>query len=330
LLKQNMRRMILIGIAVVVLLLALSAAITLIGTRWIERAHPPAGKFIEVAGARLHVTELDRRARPSPDDLPMLLIHGASGNLEDMRLALGDRLAARHRVILADRPGHGWSARLDADGISPARQAAMLSELLERLDIGRAIVVGHSFGGTVATAMALDDPFRVAGLVLIAPVAYPWSTGIAWYYSLAATPVIGPLFARTLALPAGALLMPLTVNSVFAPQSAPPDYLQRTATALVLRPQNFLDNARDVAGLLAYVTAQAPRYAALAMPTVLIAGDRDDIVSPERHSRGMAADVPHSKLVILEGIGHMPHHVAPDRVVAAIEEVATQAVGAAR
>src|SRR5262249_28887128 len=229
-----MRRMILIGIAVVVLLLVLSAAITVVGTRWIERAHPPVGKFIEVAGARLHVVELDRRERPSPDDLPLLLIHGASGNLEDMRLALGDRLAVRHRVILVDRPGHGWSERLDADDITPARQAAMLSELLEQLDIGRAIVVGHSFGGTVATAMALDDPFRIAGLVLIAPVAYPWSTGIAWYYTLAATPLVGPLFAHTLALPAGALVMPLTVSVVFAPQSAPPDYAERTGIALVL------------------------------------------------------------------------------------------------
>src|SRR5262249_23333574 len=163
----------------------------------------------------------------------------------------------------------------------PAGQAAMLSKLLEQLDIGRAIVVGHSFGGTVATAMALDDPFRIAGLVLIAPVAYPWSTGIAWYYTLAATPLVGPLFAHTLALPAGPLVMPWTVSVVFAPQSAPPDYAERTGIALVLRPRNFLDNARDVAGLLAFVTTQASRYARIPMPTVIITGDGDDVVSPE-------------------------------------------------
>src|SRR5437667_2395355 len=123
-----MRRMILIGIAVIAViasLLALSAALTVAGTRWIERAHPATGKFIDVAGARLHVVELDGRKQPSPDDLPVVLLHGASGNLEDMRLALGERLAARHRVILVDRPGHGWSERLGTDDMTPARQSAM-------------------------------------------------------------------------------------------------------------------------------------------------------------------------------------------------------------
>lgn len=326
-----MRRMILISLAVFLSLLAISAAVTVVGAHWIERAHPPAGTFVEVAGARLHVVDLDARSQRSPDDLPVVLLHGASGNLEDLRLALGDRLAARHHVILVDRPGLGWSERLlDADDMTPARQAAMLSELLERLDVGRAIVVGHSFGGTVATAMALDDPFRVAGLVLIAPVAHPWPGGISWYYSLAATPLLGPLFARTLALPVGALLMRPTVEIVFAPQSAPPDYVDRTATELVLRPQNFLDNARDVAGLEAYIATQTSRYAGITAPTIIITGDRDEVVSPELHSRTLAAAVPRSKLVVLEGIGHMPHHAAPDRVIAAIEEIAVQAVESAK
>jgi pimeloyl-ACP methyl ester carboxylesterase len=237
-----------------------------------------------------------------------------------MRLALGDRLP--RRVILVDRPGHGWSKRSpDVDGASPARQAAMLSEMLDRLGIERAVIVAHSFAGAVATALALDHPRRVAGLVLIAPVLYPWSTGIAWYYSVAATPVIGPLFARTLALPVGVLLMQPTVALVFAPQLAPPSYAQRAAIPLVLRPRNFIANARDVSGLLAVVTVQAPRYGEIKAPTVIITGDRDTVVPPEIHSRALAAALPHSRLVVLEGIGHMPHHVAADAVVAAIDEL---------
>ncbi len=76
--------------------------------RRIERAHPPAGRFVEVAGGRLHLLELGPADAP-----PVVLLHGASGNLGDMRVALGDRLAARYRVILVDRPGHGWSDRPD-------------------------------------------------------------------------------------------------------------------------------------------------------------------------------------------------------------------------
>src|SRR3954451_9288263 len=241
-------RMTVIGFGIWLVLLAVLAAGSIVGARRIAQAHPPAGRFVEVGGARLHVVDIDERAQRSDDDPPVVLLHGASGNLEDMRLALADRLKKHHRVILLDRPGHGWSER-EADDASPARQAAMIAEALERLDVGRAIVVAHSFAGSVATALALEDPGRVVGLVLIAPVLYPWSTGIAWYYSLASTPIIGPLFAHTFAVPVGSLLMQPVARAVFAPQEAPADYAERAAIALVLRPETFLANARDVAGL---------------------------------------------------------------------------------
>jgi pimeloyl-ACP methyl ester carboxylesterase len=322
-------RMTVIGVGILLSLFAVLAAGSIVGARKIAQAHPPAGRFVEVGGARLHVVDIDERAQPSDDDPPVVLLHGASGNLEDMRLALADRLKQHHRVILIDRPGHGWSER-EAGDASPARQAAMVAEALERLDVGRAIVVAHSFAGSVATALALEDPGRVAGLVLIAPVLYPWSTGIAWYYSLAATPIVGPLFAHTFAVPVGSLLMQPVARTVFAPQEAPADYADRAAIALVLRPDNFLANARDVVGLHAFVTRQAPRYASIKAPTVIITGDRDTVVSPDIHARAFAAKVPQSKLVVLEGVGHMPHHVAADRVVAAIDELAAEAVLAAR
>lgn len=98
---------IVIGIGVVALLLA---AVTAVGTWAIDRAHPPAGRFVQVSGGRLHVLELGPK-----DGMPVVLLHGASGNLQDMRVALGDKLAAHYRVILIDRPGHGWSDRPDGD-----------------------------------------------------------------------------------------------------------------------------------------------------------------------------------------------------------------------
>jgi len=312
-----------IGFGILASLLALLAAGSIVGARMIARAHPPAGRFVEVGGGRLHIVDIDERTRPSADDPPVVVLHGASSNLEDMRLAFADRLKARHRVILIDRPGHGWSER-SADNVSPAQQAAMVAEALERLDVGRAVVVAHSFAGSVATALALDDPGRVAGLVLLAPVLYPWSTGIAWYYSLASTPIVGPLFAHTFVVPAGVVLIRPGVGTVFAPQEAPADYADRAAIALVLRPQTFLANARDVAGLHAFVTRQASRYSGIKAPTVIITGDRDTVVSPDIHARALAARLPNSKLIMLDGVGHMPHYAAPDRVVAAIDEVAAE------
>src|SRR5688572_2656764 len=98
------------------------AAITLIGVRMIERAHPPSGRFITVNGTRLHVLELG----PKGHGLPIVLLHGASGTLEDMRLALGERLAQHHRVVLIDRPGHGWSDHSEAT-VGPARQSELIA-----------------------------------------------------------------------------------------------------------------------------------------------------------------------------------------------------------
>src|SRR5262245_56785326 len=318
-------RVTLTAIAIVVAGLLLLAVITAIGACKIARDYPPTGRFVQVSGGRAHVVELDARENPALGDLPVVLLHGASGNLGDMKVALGDALMRKHRVILLDRPGHGWSERWAEDGASPARQAAMIDELMGKLGVDRAVIVAHSLAGVVATALALEEAGRVAGLVLHAPVLSPWSTGIVWYYSAAAAPYVGPLFVRTLALPAGALLINPTVKVVFAPQQVPNDYIERASIPLVLRPGNFLANARDVAGLHAFVTAQAPRYPAIKMPIVIITGDRDATVSSEIHARALAKVLPHSKLIMLEGVGHMPHHVATDRVVAAIEEVAAQA-----
>ena len=91
---------------------------------------------------------------------------------------------------------------------------------------------------------------------------------------------------------------------------------------LVLRPAEFVANAQDIAVLKDFVTAQVPRYRAIVAPTVVISGDRDTTVSIDLHARAAAALIPDAKLVVLEGIGHMPQHAAADAIVAAIDGLA--------
>ena len=239
-----------------------------------------------------------------------------------MRLALGERLAVRHRVILIDRAGLGWSERAGRNGSSPAYQAAMLRDVLDRLGIGRAIVVGHSWGGALAATFALDHPQRVAGLVLLAPPLFPFPRRATWLYTLFATPLAGWLYARTLALPLGLPFIGVALALAFLPQLPPRGYIKRTAALLLLRPAAFLANARDVADLREFLRAQVARYATLAVPAVIMTGDRDPVVAPRRHAIAFAAVVPGAKLVVLPGIGHMLHHVAAERVIAEIEEIA--------
>lgn len=307
---------IVIGVALVA---ALAAVVTAFGTLAIERAYPPVGKFVDVTGGRLHVLE-----RGKSDAPVVVLLHGASGNLQDVNAALGAPLAARYRVIMIDRPGHGWSDRPDGDAAAaPARQAELIAQALETLGVARAILVGVSWSGALATNYALTFPDRVAGLVLLAPVSHPWPGGIAWNYRLASTPVLGPLFVRTALLPLAYPLMDGLVRAAFAPQPMPDGYPERAALPLALRPREFLANARDVADLKANVTLQAHRYGEIRAPTVIVAGDRDTTVFPDIHSRALAAAIPNARLIMLPGAGHIIHHARADLVIGEIDAIAS-------
>jgi len=314
---------------VIAALVGAAGVLTVLEAARVEAAHPAAGRFVEVEGGRLHVLELGPSGRE--DRPPIVLVHGASGNLNDLRLALGDRLARNRRVILVDRPGHGWSDRPGgvADA-SPARQAAVIVEALDRMGIGRFVLLGHSLGGAVASALALAWPDRLAGLILLAPVTHPWKGNIDWYNIILSTPVIGRLFAHTVAVPLSFLLLDGGVASVFAPQPAPADYVRRAAIRLLTRPAQFVANAQDIAALKAFVAEQAPRYREIGVPTIVLTGTDDATVAPHIHARAFARAVPHARLITLAGIGHMPHHVSADNVVAAVEQLPMRAATTVR
>lgn len=302
---------------IVVAALAVLALATQAGVKLVQRAHPAQGIKVGVAGASLHIVDLGPRDAAGP---PIVMLHGASSNLEAMRQPLGERLARNHRVILIDRPGHGWSSRARLDDSTPEIQGRMIAEALARLGIGNAIFVVHSWAGALGLRMALDDPDRVAGLVMLAPVAYPWPGGVGRYNEIVALPVIGPLLAYTITLPLGALLVEPGARGVFFPQVLPEDYVRDSATMLLLRPREFLANAHDLATLKAAVAEQAPRYAEIKSPITIISGDGSDkTVSTRIHSQPLAATAPNAKLIVLPGVGHMVQNAAPDRVIAEIE-----------
>jgi pimeloyl-ACP methyl ester carboxylesterase len=303
--------------AIVVAVLGILALVTQAGVALVQRAHPVPGVMFEVAGASLHVVDLGPRDAAGP---AIVMLHGASSNLEGMRQPVGERLAGDRRVILIDRPGHGWSTRTRLEDSTPEIQGRMIAEALVKLGINKAIVVVHSWSGALGARMALDYPDRVAGLVMLAPVAYPWPGGVGRYNKIVAMPVIGPLLAYTITLPLGTLLVEPGARGVFLPQTMPGGYVNDTATKLLLRPREFLANAHDLATLKAAVAEQAPRYAEIKAPVTIISGDQSDkTVSTSIHSRPLAATAPNAKLIVLPGVGHMVQNAAPDLVIAEIE-----------
>jgi pimeloyl-ACP methyl ester carboxylesterase len=301
---------------VVVAALLMLALVTQAGVLALQYLYPQAGRTIEVAGAALNVLDIGPRDAQTP---PIVMIHGASSNLGMMRLPLGDELAKTHRVILIDRPGHGWSSRGQLADSTPEIQGRMIDEALEKLGVASAIVVVHSWAGALGTRMALDHPQRVAGLVMLAPVAYPWRGGVGWYNKLVTRPVIGPLLAYTITLPLGYFLTNPGARGVFLPQAMPDGFVANTATPLLLRPRAFLANAWDLVTLKQAVREQAPRYREITAPTVIISGDADKTVYPDIHSRPLAATLPHAKLIMLPGVGHMVQDAAPDLVMREID-----------
>lgn len=297
--------------------------------RRLEARFPAIGQFSWIAGSRMHYTD-STGADPMPADPipanvpPLILIHGASTNLRDFHASLAEPLAVKHRVIALDRPGHGYSEPDKGSWPDPAVQADILHELLDKLGAKPAILVGHSWAGSLVLAYMLAYPDAVSGAVLLAGVSHPWTGGVAWYNDLAGIPLLGRLFAHTLPLTAGRLSMNSGIASAFMPNPVPSGYLERTAVELTLRPSNFLANADDVRLLSPFLQRQSKRYHRLHQPLLLITGDSDPIVPAWNHTERLMQQAPNAQLVVLEDTGHNLHHVRTEQVVSFIDKFASE------
>lgn len=291
---------------------------TFVISRNIEQNFPPIGTIAQINEAKLHYvdTQTDENEKPA-----IIFLHGAGGNLRDQMHIFRPLLEQDYRLIFPDRPGQGYSDVVE-NSHDPKQQAKSIALLMDELGIEKAIISGHSYGGVVASAFAVLYPQKTQGLILLAPVAYPWGTGLAWHYGLSNTPIIGWLFSRLIAVPAGSLIYPKAIKNVFAPNTLPNDYEEASGTRLALRPATFLANERDVANVEAHVIDFHHRYKEITAPTYIFHGDKDKIVSLEIHSiNGLSKDVPGAKLEILKGVGHKPDYVAVEKIVAAIREI---------
>lgn len=306
------------------LILAIAAGLALyteLRRRRINARYAPTGSLAVVDGAQVHYRlQRPQQALQGDGERPRLLfIHGASGNLNDLHMAFAGHLGGTHEMLFVDRPGLGFSERCLPAGASPRDQARRIAALLKQLDYGPAVVIGHSFGAAVAAALALEAPERVKGLVFLAPATHPWNGGVAWYYRLAALPVIGELFCRTLALPAAERLAPASMRNVFAPAAVPQGYDAGIGVELLFRPQSFRSNAMDIAAFNRHLTEQSRHYGKITQPALAITGDQDTVVWPSIHSKGLERDLPNCRLIELPGAGHMPQHTHTDEIVALIK-----------
>jgi pimeloyl-ACP methyl ester carboxylesterase len=292
--------------------------------RKVEAALPPSGKFIEIDGERIHYVDLGGTAPP------LVMIHGLGGNLMHFTYALADRLTNDFRVIMVDRPGCGYSERPDGAPADLTAQAATLAKFMREFGLRRPLVVGHSLGGALSLAIALDHPDCAGALALIAPLTHvPEKVPDVFKGLIIRSPTLRKVIAWTLATPLGILRGEKALKEVFGPEPAPADFPFRAGGLLGLRPSAFCSSSSD-AVLAEYVLPNyVARYGSLALPVGMLFAKGDRLLDYRAQGEAMRAEYPALDLELMEG-GHMLPMTAPDRCAALIRRVAARQQEVAR
>ena len=282
---------------------------------------------MEVEGARLHVLERGPADAAGP---PLLLIHGLAGQMGNFTHSLVDRLAETHRVVAVERPGSGWSDPAPGQRHELRAQAAVLAALVSELGLRRPLVVGHSLGGAVALALALDHPELAGGLALLAPLTQPVEEISPVFRGLAIrNRAWRHVVAWTLATPAAIARRSAALELVFGPEPAPVDFVEKGGGMLGLRPRAFLGASADLLAAAEDLPGMAERYPDLTLPVGVLYGSQDRILDHELHGRGLLSQLPAAELEIVEGAGHMIPVTQPDRTAAFVRRMAGKVEAAA-
>lgn len=299
---------------------------TFLFTAWtarkVEAMLPPTGRFVDLAGARLHVREAGPDGAGLHAAPAILMIHGLAGQSAHFSYGLFPRLAERFRLVAPDRPGAGHSPRAEGAAADLRAQAAAIAALIDRLGLGRPLVVGHSLGGAIALALALDHPDKLCGLALLAPLSHTQDHAPAVFKGLTiASPRARRLVAWTLAVPLMIRNSARNLEQVFGPEAVPKDFATRGGGLLALRPGAFLGASADLQAVPASLAQQQERYASLAVPLHVLFGKDDRILDWKRNGQALVDKVPGATLQLTEG-GHMLPITQPALCAAFIEAAA--------
>lgn len=305
-------------LAILAIILVLSAIVTQLRARAAEKALPPYGKITKVPGGAIHWVE----AGQGP---VVVCIHGLASNHYDFTYGMMEDLARDHRVIALDRPGCGWSTRDGAARAPLTEQAAMIAAFLKAEGIERPVIVGHSLGGAIGLTMGLEHPEQVGALALICPATQNMDATPEMFKGLViASPFVRGLIANTIAGPLGILAEDKILAAVFAPEKTPDDFMTRGGGALGRRPSAFIAASEDLMAAHASAAALATRHAELTVPTGVLFGAADKVLAPDLHGRAFADAVPGATYAALDGRGHMAPLTAPAECSAFVRQVAAR------
>ena len=264
---------------------------------WLEARYAGgAGAYRDVDGVRLHVRDSGPRDAPA-----LILLHGFGSSLQTWDGWVG-RLSTTYRVVRLDLPGFGLTGADPTGDYSDRRGVQLLAGLMDRLGIRRASLVGNSLGGRLAWQFAVQDPQRVHRLVLISPDGFA-SPGFA--------------YGRKPSLPLTVRLLPFVLPRPMLRMSLASAYGDpaRLDAATLTRYRDLMlapGVRRAMLARMAQVMLEdpVPLLGRIRAPTLVLWGEKDAMIPP-----GNAADyaraIPHARLVMLPGLGHVPFEEAP-------------------
>lgn len=300
-----MMTLLLVLLALVAVSLGGLVIFTAISARRVETALPPRGRFIEVAGARIHY--VDKGSGPA-----IVILHGLGGQMGNFTYALLERLTGEFRVILMDRPGSGYSTRARGATGRLTEQASIVAEFICKLGLERPLLVGHSLGGAIALGVALDHLETVRGLALIAPLTHVPKHVPAPFRALdIKSNFLRWLVAWTVATPLGIRRGKAILDAIFSPEPAPADFPTRAGGILGLRPRSFYNTSSDMRAVNVDLRAMVERYATLRVPVRILYGTSDNVLSHQVHGEAMKAKSSLVSVELVQG-GHMLPITSPD------------------
>lgn len=279
-----------------------------------EREWPPEGDLIPTPLGRIHAWDKGKGT-------PVVLIHGASGNLRDFTWKIGPDIAQSRRAIAMDRPGMGYSERVDPNGGDPAVQARALMAAAREMGLQKPILLGHSWGAAVATSWALQDQENVKGVITVSGTVMPWFEKKSFAEFVGLDKLLINTYFNYLQSSAARDGIHRFVDRIFSPQKPPKGYTDHVGGQLAMRPASLKANKEDIASINTALVRLSKDYGQLQVPFEVISGTDDFIIDTDRQPVPFAEKLPKARLTLLEGVGHMPHHVAPEAIFAALDRL---------
>jgi pimeloyl-ACP methyl ester carboxylesterase len=190
---------------------------------------------------------------------------------------------------------------------------------MTRLGVTRAMVLGHSWGASVAVALALRSPHLIKGLVLVSGYYYPTPRIDALIFSGPRLPIIGPVISHTIAPLLARAIWPRLTKKIFAPAPVPAKFKKGFPRELAIRPSQLRASAEESALLIPTAAALQRRYHELTVPIGIVAGEDDEVVATASQSARLHHELRQSTFQRVPGNGHMVHQTSTDEILAAVD-----------